>query len=311
MSEAAPASARIAGELRRRIRSGELAPGARVPSTRAIVARYGVAMATATKVLTTLRHEGLIHSVPGVGSVVAGERPAERPPRRRGAPASALDSQAIVAAGIAVADAEGLAALSMRRVAAELGAAPMSLYRHVCDKDELLLQMMDAAISEVALPEPPAGWRDGLELAARALWGCFRRHPWLPAALSLTRPQLLPGALGYAEWVLGVLTRAGWDPLTTFTTHLTVFTFVRGLAMNLEMEAEAEATSGLTDDEWMNSQEAALTALVADGRHPAFARVLSSMDFDLALDPLFEFGLQRLLAGIAAVPRGTFGAESP
>src|SRR3954463_8047286 len=96
---AAPASTRIAAELRRRITAGELAPGARVPSTRAIVQRYGVAMATATKVLTTLRHEGLIRSVPGVGSVVAGEAPtrtAERPARRRSAPAAALGAEAIV-----------------------------------------------------------------------------------------------------------------------------------------------------------------------------------------------------------------------
>src|SRR3954452_13190010 len=196
MTEVAPASARIAGELRRRITSGELAPGARVPSTRAIVQRYGVAMATATKVLAALQHEGLIRTVPGVGSVVAGAPPAEKPERRRtSSPEGALGVSAIVAAGIAVADAEGLVALSMRRVAAELGAAPMSLYRHVRDKDQLLLQMMDAAISEVALPEPPANWREGLEIAARALWTGFRRHPWLPPALSLTRPQLLPGAL--------------------------------------------------------------------------------------------------------------------
>ena len=135
----------------------------------------------------------------------------------------------------------------------------------------------------------------------------YSKHPWLPAALSLTRPQLLPGALDYSEWVLGVLTGAGWDPLTTFTTHLTVFTFVRGLAMNLEMEAEAEAASGLTDDQWMDAQDDALEALAADGRHPTFARVLSGMDFDLDLDALFEFGLQRLLAGIAAVPPGIAG----
>src|SRR3954451_12732902 len=114
MTEVAPASARIAGELRRRITSGELAPGARVPSTRAIVQRYGVAMATATKVLTTLQHEGLIRSLPGVGSVVAGEAPARtanRRARRRSSPAEALEADAIAAAGIAVADVEGLAGL--------------------------------------------------------------------------------------------------------------------------------------------------------------------------------------------------------
>src|SRR3954447_14011910 len=303
MSEVPP-SERIAAELRRRIAGGELPPGARMPSTRALVQRHGVAMATATKVLTTLRQEGLIRSVPGVGTVVVGEpppsAPADRPARRRGTPDAPLGTGAIVAAGIAVADAEGLAALSMRRVAAELGGAPMSLYRHVRDKDELLLQMMDAAIAEVALPEPPANWREGLEIAARALWTGFRRHPWLPAALSLTRPQPPPGALEYSEWVLGVLTRAGWDALTTFTTHLTVFTFVRGLAMNLEQEAEAEEASGISDDEWMSAQESELEALATDGRHPNFARVLGSMDFDLDLDALFEFGLQRLLAGIGA-----------
>ena len=300
-----PPSARIAAELRRRIAIGELAPGARMPSTRALVQRYGVAMATATKVLTSLRHEGLIRSVPGVGTVVVGTpavRPAEQPVRRRNSPAGALGVASIVAAGIAVADAEGLAALSMRRVAADLGAAPMSLYRHVRDKDELLLAMMDAAISEVSLPDPPPTWRDGLELAARALWAGFRHHPWLPAALSLTRPQLLPGALAYTEWVLGVLGRAEFDPLTTLTTHLTVFTFVRGMAMNLEPEAEAEATSGLTGEEWMAGQEPTLESLMAAGRHPNFSRVVGAMTFDLDLDELFEFGLQRLLDGLTAMP---------
>src|SRR3954452_9897811 len=106
----APASARIADQLRRRIASGELAPGARMPSTRALVQRYGVAMATATKVLTTLRREGLIRSVPGVGTVVVGELPprrtAGRPPRRRSGVEGVLNLRAIVAAGIAVADAE-------------------------------------------------------------------------------------------------------------------------------------------------------------------------------------------------------------
>src|SRR3954447_24313650 len=111
MSEVPP-SERIAAELRRRIAGGELPPGARMPSTRALVQRHGVAMATATKVLSTLRHEGLIRSVPGVGTVVVGE-PAEkragRMARRRSGADGPLSVDAIVAAGIAVADAEGLA----------------------------------------------------------------------------------------------------------------------------------------------------------------------------------------------------------
>src|SRR5437764_8653718 len=136
----------IAAELQRQIETGELPPGARVPSTRAIVDRWGVAMATATKVLTELRHRGLVRAVPGAGTVVeAGGPPA--PPaaapatvpapttRRPPSPDRSLTSERIVAAGIEIADTEGLAAVSMRRVAGELGVATMSLYRHVEDKD--------------------------------------------------------------------------------------------------------------------------------------------------------------------------------
>jgi AcrR family transcriptional regulator len=207
-----------------------------------------------------------------------------------------------VAAGVAIADAEGLPAVTMRRIATELAAAPMSLYRHVADKEQLLHLMMDAAIAECTLPNPPpTRWREGLGLAARSMWATFRAHPWLPGALSLTRPQLLPGALAYSNWVLGVLGSARLDPLTTFTVHLTVFTFVRGTAMNLELETEAEASSGQTSDEWMAGHENALQRLVSDGRHENFARVLAGMDFDLDLDALFDFGLQRLLDGIAAL----------
>jgi DNA-binding transcriptional regulator YhcF (GntR family) len=301
----APASARIAAELRTRIASGDLPPGARMPSTRALVQRHGIAMATATKILTTLRHEGLIRSIPGVGTVVAGpahppvtERAA--PVRRRSAADGTLTSERIVTAGIAVADTEGLAGLSMRRVATELAVAPMSLYRHVGDKDDLLLRMMDATIGEVRLPEPPARWREALGLAARALWATFRRHPWMAPALSLTRPQVLPNALEYSEWVLTALRPLGLDPVATFTVHLTLFTFVRGTAINLELEAEAAAASGQSSDEWMAQTEPDLLALVSTGSFPAFEQALTS-GFDFDLDALFEFGLQRLLDGIQAL----------
>src|SRR5215467_600797 len=108
MSTSAPGSAatsryrEIAADLRRQIESGELAPGMRVPSTRAIVDRWGVAMATATRVLTELRHEGLVRAVPGVGTVVEGDRRAPRTapaPRRRSSAERGLTSERIVTAG--------------------------------------------------------------------------------------------------------------------------------------------------------------------------------------------------------------------
>ncbi|GAA2790230.1 GntR family transcriptional regulator [Kitasatospora paracochleata] len=319
---------RIVDDLRARIEQGELAPGDRVPSTREITRQWGVAMATATKALTELRRAGLVRAVPGVGTVVAAPlapspppssapsrkavsptppaAPAPAPaPEPRSGPDAALTAERIVAAATAIADTEGLPALSMRRVAAELGVATMSLYRHVADKDDLLLRMMDAAFARWTFPaERPDGWREPLALAARMLWAGFRRHPWLASALSMTRPQIIPTALPFTEWVLGSLEGRGLDAWTAFTTHLTLFNYVRGTAVNVESESTAMADSGLDAEEWMTTQEPALQALIATGRFPALQRhTAEGYDFDL--DRLFEFGLQRLLDGIATLIDGT------
>jgi AcrR family transcriptional regulator len=304
-------SGQIAAELRRRIETGELAPGDRVPSTREITRRWNVAMATATKVLTQLRHEGLVRAVPGVGTVVgtgvsAGAvpprdvpRPGAAPSRKSGADRT-LTPARIVTTAIAIADAEGLASVSMRRVAGELGVATMSLYRHVTDKDDLLLRMMDAALREARLPaDPPPGWRPRLEVAARSLWAAFRRHPWLAPALSLTRPQAVAGGLAYTEWVLAALSDAGLTTAVAFDVHLTLFTFVRGVAVNLETEAAEAAASGLTSEEWVATHEHRLRAITLGGGFPHFERLVAQ-DYDLDLDRLFERGLRYLLNGLAA-----------
>ncbi|MFF4105103.1 TetR/AcrR family transcriptional regulator C-terminal domain-containing protein [Streptomyces sp. NPDC001903] len=310
--QAIPRYSQIVGELRRRIETGELAPGDRLPSTREITKQWGVAMATATKVLTELRRDGAIRAVPGVGTVVRAPirpprtaRPASSPgpgePADAPAAPSSLTLERIVAAAVTVADAEGLAAVSMRRVAAELRAAPMSLYRHVSDKDDLLTRMMDSVIAEHPLPAaPPAGWREAIELAARQLWELFRRHPWLAPALSVTRPQLVTSALPYSEWNLSVLHAHGLDVHSAFTAHLMLLNYARGIAVHLEAEREAEAHSGLDSKEWTDTQEPALLAILATGRFPALSR-LASAGYHLDLDALFEFGLQRLLDGLASL----------
>jgi AcrR family transcriptional regulator len=310
---AEPPYRRIAAELRGQIERGELTAGQRIPSTREITGRWGVAMATATKVLAALRQDGLVHPVPGVGTVVSdGPVAAGQPPAADRAPASRSagprpatdrgpgDAERIVAAAITVADAEGLAALSMRRVATELGAAPMSLYRHVTDKDDLVLQMMNTVFARGRLPDPPEGWRPQLDLAARTLWAMFREHPWLASALSLTRPQALPAALPYTEWVLTALDGRGLDLDTMFTTYLSLINYVRGIAVNLESEAEAEAVTGLNSEEWLETQESQLDSILPPGQFPMFERLISE-EYDFSLDRIFEFGLQRLLDGLATL----------
>jgi AcrR family transcriptional regulator len=329
-------SAQIAAEIRRRIERGELTPGSRVPSTREITVRWGVAMATASRVLATLREAGLVRAVPGVGTVVA-ERPQPGGAGSAGAgPASAGSGSAgsgsagsgraaraagpagprvhpgaeqIVAAAVAIADAEGLGALSMRRVAAQAGAATMSLYRHVADKDDLVTQMTDAVLAQWQLPgDPPPGWRARLELAARHVWAMFREHPWLAPAMSLTRPEPLPSGLPLTEWMLTALDGLGLSLSEMFTAHLMLFNYVRGTAVNLESEAEAQAASGLDSDEWMAERTPELESVIAAGGFPLLGQVVASQ-VDISLDALFEFGLQRLLDGLAAMlpPRAGAG----
>ncbi|WP_395294055.1 TetR/AcrR family transcriptional regulator C-terminal domain-containing protein [Kitasatospora hibisci] len=317
--ETEPPFQRIATEIRRRIATGELAPGERVPSTRRIAQDWGVALATATKALTVLRLEGLVEALPRVGTVVATPAgpaagaaaapgvPTDHAPGRRhrpsDAPESELNRERILRAALELADAEGLAALSMRAVAARLGVSAMSPYRYVTSKDELVLLTADLAFGEAAYPaDPPAGWRARLELGARTLWSLFRRHPWLAQLSPVTRPLVLPNLMAHAEWALAALEGHGLDATTALDTHVLLYSYVEGIAVNLEREAQARAATGLTEQEWMDSRTPALGALIASGRFPAYTRLTAALPdgYDLDLDALFEFGLANLLDGLTA-----------
>ncbi|GAA3020519.1 TetR/AcrR family transcriptional regulator C-terminal domain-containing protein [Streptosporangium longisporum] len=345
-----PPYLRIVAEIRRRIADGELSPGDRVPSTRQIAARWGVALATATRALTTLRQEGTVETRPRVGTVVAaGPARARRRtsaasppapassgsatsgsaisgPRHRVAapgPDGELTRERIVRAAIEIADEEGLAALSMRGVAARLGVSTMSPYRHVNGKDDLVLLMADAAFGEETHPGGPGGpgrlghppgpgtsgdWRPRLEMAARALWTLYRRHPWLAHIGPLHRPLTVPSLLVYAEWVLSALDGHGLEPATMLDLHILLYNYVQGIAVNLERETQAEAVSGLSDEQWWDANGPAIAAVLASGRYPTFARVTAAVDgYDLDLDELFEFGLGPLLNGVAAIVEARSG----
>jgi len=301
-----PPYLRIVEDIRRRIDAGELRPGDRVPSTRRIAHDWGVAIATATKVLTRLQQDGVVQVLPGIGTVVAHTEPTAavahpqaKSPAPRAAPGE-LTRARIVRTAIEIADTEGLAALSMRRVAASLDAATMSLYRHVRSRDELVLFMIDSALGAESFPPTPARtWRAGLETAARMQWRVFTEHPWLAPMMSVTRPQLAPNALKHAEWVLGTLSPLGLAPGEMLRIHVMVFSYVRGIATNLEAEAEARRETGMDSDEWMAAQSSAMVDM-SGAEH--FTKLLQGLadepDFELDLESLFEFGLARLLDGL-------------
>ncbi|MFB9905451.1 TetR/AcrR family transcriptional regulator C-terminal domain-containing protein [Allokutzneria oryzae] len=303
-----PPYARIVAEIRRRITEGELAPGDRVPSTRQIAIKWGVALATATKALTVLKQEGLVRPEPRVGTVVAvapaRDKPRPRPPAE---PGDELTRDRIVRAAMEIADAEGLAAVSMRGVAAKLGVGTMSPYRHVDGKDALVMLMADAAYGEL---EPPDSrikdWRARLELGSRGLWRLYRAHPWLAHFTTLTRPVMLPNLAVHADWMISAFSGHGLPATKVMNLHVLLFTYVQGVAVNLEREAQAEATSGLTDQEWMDAQEADFASYVESGEFPAFSHLMRSFGpegYDLDLDEVFELGLAALLDGIAVLVR--------
>jgi DNA-binding transcriptional regulator YhcF (GntR family) len=294
-----PPYLRIARDLRARIADGRLAPGDRVPSTRQLARRWNVALATATKALAELRREGLVEARARAGTVVA-SRPVEpRPARAEGE----LTRARIVAAAIAIADAEGLDALSMRGVAARVGASTMSTYRHVANKDELVVLMADAAYGELGYPPPhPTGWRERLERAGRTLWALYRRHPWLAHVGLLTRPLPLPNLLAHSEQLLAALDGFGLDATERMDLEIVLYGHVQGVAMHLEREAQAAAASGLSEDGWMRVHGPALGAIAATGRYPGFSALMSAFGgdgYDLDLDKIFELGLRALLDGFA------------
>jgi DNA-binding transcriptional regulator YhcF (GntR family) len=291
---------RIVAEIRGRIARGELRPGDPVPSTRRIMREWGVAMATATKVITTLRDEGVVDTRPGAGTVVRSPEAGQaRAPRKAAPREQELSRDRVVRAAIVVADAEGLGTLSMRRVATDLGVATMSLYRHVPGKDQLLLLMADTVFAEEPFPaQPPPGWRERLEIAARLMWTVFRRHPWAAEVLSMTRPQMMPNLLAYAEWSLSALRELGFGVDDMMYTHLALFGHVRGTALSLQSEVQAQQDSGMTNDEWIETQEPDLEGVLVSGRFPALEYVVRQQ-FDYDLDAVFEYGLQRLLDGVA------------
>jgi len=304
-----PPYQRIAAALAHRIASGDLPPGALLPSTRAITRDWRVAMATATKALTVLRQQGLVEVVPGVGTRVA-PAPAHRvppsptPPRPPAAASdvgAALTPGRVVSAAVAVADREGLEALTMRRVAVEVGVAAMSLYRHVSGKQELVRRMVDAVFGTEPLP-PPAGlpWRERLELVSRVQWTLYGRHLWLARVISFSRPLLAPNAMAHTEWTLDALHGLGLSAATMAREAITLPAVVRSLALTRATEHEAAAETGVSNDAWWQVRADAIGSLEGSGRFPRLAD-MAGQEVRSDFDGLFAYGLALHLDGLAVL----------
>ena len=209
--------------------------------------------------------------------------------RRRG-----LTVHGIVEAAVQLADAEGLAAVSMGRVAERLGFSPMALYRHVAGKDELLQLMFDRAAGE-----PPAvidaacreGWRSGLERWSRELLAVLRRHPWA-LEIPLGGVPVTPNRLAWFDRGLHALEDTGLSEDEKAGTVLLLNGHVFWWA-----RLEGDLSGGGRDDD---GSGALLSSLVDAERFPALRRALDAGFLDDETDDS-EWGLERILDGIGAL----------
>lgn len=212
-------------------------------------------------------------------------------------PRPGLTLERIVEVAVEVADRDGLGAVSMRRIATELGTGTMSLYRYVPGKGELIDLMLDRVqrTSEDPGDFGDGGWRSALEALGHGTLALYRRHTWL-LEVNQSRPVLGPSALDGMEKVLARIRPMGLTDPELVSTIVMIDGYVVGAARTQVYQEEAERGSGLTDAQFWGAHEPVLVKAMTSGRYPALAS-LSENAFGAGFDH-FEFGLQRILDGL-------------
>jgi AcrR family transcriptional regulator len=212
-----------------------------------------------------------------------------------------LNVEKVVAAAVELADAEGLDAVSMARVAKALGFTTMSLYRHVRSKDELLVLMMDRVMT-MAPAQPYDGWREGLAGWAWDLLRMVRSHPWV-LYVRISPPPATPSSVELMERGLAPLadTSLGEDVKAQLILMLNGYVFWQA-----RLESELAPGSGDPSTDPLAAYLTVMHTLV-DDRWPAVRRVVDAGVFDDEEDTRdadFTFGLERILDGVEKLVRG-------
>ncbi|CAL9410623.1 TetR/AcrR family transcriptional regulator [Streptomyces griseomycini] len=221
-----------------------------------------------------------------------------RPERTGRGPRPAYTRADIAAAAVRIADAEGLDAVSMRRVAAELGCGTMSLYNYVPRKEDLYELMVDAAGGEHELWEPRGDWRADMLRVAHRTRALMHRHPWLPRLMSPVY-GFSPNALRYLEHCLACL-----DPLEApYGTKLELVAMLNAVVTSFVANelATAERARSLP---WSEEQENAMRGAylggrIATGAYPRMAAAFAEDPGPIDLEAVFERALGRVLDGFA------------
>jgi AcrR family transcriptional regulator len=219
-------------------------------------------------------------------------------------PRPALTIDRILATAIGIADGEGLTAMSMRRVADEIGVGAMTLYRYVPGKGELLDLMLDTVYGELARQQVDGDWRAKLDAVARQNRELYLRHPWL-LQVATSRPPLGPHLMAKYEYELSAVEGIGLSDVEMDAVVALVTGYVHGAVRGAIEAAQVIQRSGITDEEWWRAHEPLLDKIGDAAKFPLASRVGTSVgvEFSAPYDSNhgFEFGLARVLDGIAAL----------
>jgi AcrR family transcriptional regulator len=224
--------------------------------------------------------------------------------RRRRGPRPSLSGEQVVAKAIELADREGLGGLSMRRLADELGITAMSLYGYVPGKAELLDVMADRAYGEItSRGDPAAPWRARLAALAQQHWALLLSHPWL-LHIAASRPLLGPSVTALYDAELSAVDGLGLADTDMDLIASLLDDYVRGAARTAADAADAQARTGMSDQQWWEAYGPLLGEVLDPARYPTAVRVGSAAgaEYGAAHDPArsFRFGLQRIIDGIDA-----------
>lgn len=231
----------------------------------------------------------------------------ERPAR---GPKPIYSRAQITEAAVRLADAEGLEAATMRRIAAEIGAGAMSLYRYVPNRDNLVELMADQVMGEIDVTDMPSGdWRADLTRYAGEQRTMWLRHPWI-ATVQRSLPSFGPNQLLLIERLMGVL-----DAFVPIDENLGLVallnSYVEGTVREEISTAQEFRRSGLSESEWMERSYPYVDRLVKSGEYPIFTKiVMEARHPHLSHDAQFRNGLLRVLDCIAAALPSTAESES-
>ena len=209
---------------------------------------------------------------------------------------SSLTRERIVAAGIAIADHDGLAKVSVRRIAAQLDSSPMSLYHYVPSKRDLLNLMLDAANADFGWPAKTiTDWRGVLCHFAWESRRCLKQHPWVNQ-LHASDPEYGPESIRILEWLLTSLSKVGLDVRTAIQVIRVLYVFVNGF---VAAESSGSPTRNGQGRRPSVNQPTFAKAILATGNYPHVKRFIE-MTAEIPDDQGFEHALNLILNGVAA-----------